>query len=908
MAAGADPFGAKSVEVLGGIKAKVSRLDTLERAGLTELARLPYSIRVLLENLLRNAGDGFVTEDDVLEVAKWSPSGLFLREIPFRPTRVLLQDFTGVPCVVDLAALRSAVARLGGEPCVVDPAVPVDLIVDHSVQVDFHGAPDALARNMALEIERNRERYELLRWSQEQFERLTVFPPGVGICHQVNLEFLSSVVSLEQHDGEFEAFPGTVIGTDSHTTMINGLGVLGWGVGGIEAEAVMLGRPYFMLPPSVVGVRLTGRLRPKVTATDLVLTLTELLRSVGVVGRFVEYFGPGCSTLSLPDRATVANMAPEYGATTGFFPVDRTNLDYMLQTNRSAQLIARVEAYCRLQGLFRGDEGVDPDYSDVVELDLAEVEPSLAGPKRPQDRVPLARVGDSFTDALPALAAAAGRETGEPREAEFCLSYGSTSICDGAVVIAAITSCTNTSNPAAMITAALVARNAVEHGLAVKPWVKTSLAPGSRVVTEYLKQADLLAPLEALGFHVVGYGCSTCIGNSGPLEPVISEAIQLQDLAVAAVVSGNRNFEGRVHPLVRANYLASPGLVVAFALAGTVSSDLTHEPLGRNSEGTEVFLADVWPSDEEVEEILSTVVRAELYKDAYAEALEGDRMWAQIPVPEGDLFRFDPDSTYVREPPFLEGVPPEPEPLRDIEDARILGIFGDSVTTDHISPAGSIPVDGPAGTYLVSKGVKEADFNTFGARRGNHEVMMRGTFANVRIRNHMLHGKEGGLTVLHPSGRILPIFDAAMAYAEEEVPLVVFAGKEYGTGSSRDYAAKGPALLGVRAVIAESFERIHRGNLVGMGILPLEFAPGENAAILGLTGEETISVLGIRSGPVPRATLQVEADGVGGLRRFSVTARLDSEVEVEYYRHGGILPRVLRQLIGEASCGGHLPE
>jgi aconitate hydratase len=922
-------------------------LGLLTRATGHDLGRLPYSIRVLLENALRHCGRGVVRDKDVLTLLDWDPSSAARPESAFMPGRVLLQDLTGVPCVVDLAALRSAVARIGGDPGVINPSVPVDLVIDHSLQVDYAGVPDACSRNMDMEMRRNGERYALLRWAQGELANLRVLPPGTGICHQVNLEFLAEVVKRDPTPasggaatgaaarnaapgatgaatrapgrtraataakatlgatevaqaaaagGPAWAYPDTVIGTDSHTTMINGLGVLGWGVGGIEAEAVMLGQPYFMLVPQVVGVRLVGDLCVGATATDLALTVTEVLRNAGVVGRFVEYFGPGAESLSLADRATVANMAPEYGATCGFFPVDEETIAYLQQTGRSEELYARVDAYCRAQGMYREPGAPDPEYSWVLELDLADVRPSLAGPRRPQERVPLEAVSEGFQQDLPALAQ--GRE--QLTKVKVELDGKREVVRDGSVVIASITSCTNTSNPALMLAAGLLARNAVALGLAPPRWVRTSLAPGSRAVTRYLADAGLLEPLEALGFANVGYGCATCIGNSGPLPDELACAVGEQRLVVAAVLSGNRNFEARIHPLVRANYLASPPLVVAYALAGTVDIDLTTEPLGIRADGRPVYLRDLWPSTEEVAGLAGEALRPELFREEYAAALEGSQAWRSMAVPRGALYRWDPASTYVREPPFFEGVAAEPAPLVDVRGARILCIFGDSVTTDHISPAGSIAKDSPAGRYLMGQGVKPADFNTYGARRGDHEVLLRGTFANVRLRNFMAGGREGGWTTHQPSGELLSVYDAAMHYREESVPLVIFAGREYGTGSSRDWAAKGVALLGVRAVIAESFERIHRSNLVGMGLLPLELGSGITLDSLGLDGSESVDIEGIGAGLSPGAPVAVRvhrADGADLV--LDCKARLDSTIDIEYFAHGGVLPRVLRSKLGE---------
>ena len=933
---GTGPFDSwTTLDVQGG-PCRVADLGSLTRATGRDLARLPYSIRVLLENALRHCGLGAVQEKDVVTLLDWDGASAERPESAFMPGRVLLQDFTGVPCVVDLAALRSAIARSGGDPRVINPSVPVDLVIDHSVQVDYSGTQDACRRNMEIEMHRNAERYALLRWAQGEFSNLRVVPPGTGICHQLNLEYLAEVVRRDGAAASAEtaapaiaaitaatamqdsgagggkssgtggeaavggglpwAYPDTVIGTDSHTTMINGLGVLGWGVGGIEAEAVMLGQPYFMLVPQVVGVRLAGRLCAAATATDLVLTITELLRGVGVVGRFVEYFGPGAEALSLADRATVANMAPEYGATCGFFPVDGETVAYLRQTGRSEELCATVDAYSRAQGLFREPGSPDPEYSWVVELDLADVRPSLAGPRRPQERVLLEAMPERFHENLPTLSQ--GRE--EVARTKVELGGKREVILDGHVVIASITSCTNTSNPALMLAAGLLARNAVALGLAPARWVRTSLAPGSRAVTGYLAEAGLLEPLEALGFSAVGYGCATCIGNSGPLPDELARAVEEEKLVVAAVVSGNRNFEARIHPLVRANYLASPPLVVAYALAGTVDIDLANEPLGARADGRPLYLWDLWPSAEEVAELAEKVLRPDIFRSEYARALDGTEAWRLMAVPAGPLYEWDADSTYVREPPFFGDFAAEPAPQGDIRGARVLAIFGDSVTTDHISPAGSIAPDGPASRYLIEHGVQPGDFNTYGARRGNHEVLLRGAFANVRLRNLMAGGREGGWTTHHPSGELLPIYDAAMRYQAESVPLVIFAGKEYGTGSSRDWAAKGTALLGVRAVVAESFERIHRSNLVGMGVLPLELESHVTVESLGLDGSETVDIEGISAGITPGGDLvvTVHCSSRDDLM-LSCRVRLDSTVDVEYFEHGGVLPRVLRLKLGE---------
>jgi aconitate hydratase len=871
-----DLFGARAS--LPGLP-DLFRVNRLDESGAADTQRLPHTLRILLEGLLRNAGGLHVRAEDVLALAGWPDAPGEGKRVPFFPARVLLQDFTGVPAVVDLAAMRAAMARAGRDPARVDPLVPCDLVIDHSVQVDQAGTLQAYAHNIEREYERNRERYLLLRWAQGSFGSFRVVPPGMGIVHQVNLEHLGRVVAVR--DGV--AVPDTLVGTDSHTTMVNGLGVLGFGVGGIEAEAVMLGEPLELGTPSVVGVRMAGALREGVTATDLVLTLTELLRRHGVVGRFVEFCGDGLSALSLADRATLSNMSPEYGATAALFPVDDEVLRYLQATGRG-ELVPLVDAACKEQGLFRRDGDPTPAFSTLVELDLDAVTPSLAGPRRPQDRVTLADVPASFRAAYPQRDVANGKI-----------------VHDGSVVIAAITSCTNTSNPSVMVAAGLLARNAVARGLRAAPHVKTSLAPGSRVVTDYLAAAGLQEPLDALGFQLVGYGCTTCIGNSGPLSDEISAAVRDDELAVCAVLSGNRNFEGRIHPLVRASYLASPPLVVAYALAGSIDVDLEHEPLGTDSAGAEVFLRDLWPSSGEVRAAIEASVSPELFEREYATIWDGDERWQALPAPEGALFAWDPASTYVREPSFFQDLQPEPAPLADVVDARCLAVLGDSVTTDHISPAGAIPRDMPAGRYLTEHGVQPRDFNSFGARRGNHEVMVRGTFGNIRLRNALAGGREGGYTRHLPSGEELTIFDAAERYAAENVPLVALVGKEYGSGSSRDWAAKGTLLLGIRAVIAESYERIHRSNLVGMGVLPLEYADGQSAASLGLDGRERFTIRGIAGGVAPHQRLTVEATADdGSSKAFEVLARVDSPADAEYLRHGGILPLVLRRMIASA--------
>jgi len=870
-------------------------LAALERQGFPGVARLPYSLKILLENLLRHEDGAFVKRDDILALANWDPRSTEDHEINFHPARVLLQDFTGVPAVADLAAMRDAVRRMGGDPARINPLLPAELVIDHSVQVDKYGTPDAFQQNADLEYQRNRERYLFLRWAQTAFRNFTVVPPETGIVHQVNLETLARVVfSAPANGGRLVLYPDSLVGTDSHTTMVNGIGVVGWGVGGIEAEACMLGQPISMLIPPVVGFRLKGRPSEGVTATDVVLTVTEMLRKKGVVGKLVEYFGPGLDNLPAADRSTISNMSPEYGATIGIFPVDDQTLSYLRLTGRSEQQVKAVEAYCKEQGLFRTADAPEAVYTDTLELDLASVEPSLAGPRRPHDRVPLRQAKPRFQEALAQLLKAA------PQKAAAAVAVaepaGSQELNHGAVVIAAISSCTNTSNPSVLIGAGLLAKKAVERGLKSKPWVKTSLAPGSKAVTAYLMETGLLPYLEKLGFYLVGYGCTTCIGNSGPLPEAVAREVKDRQLVAVSVLSGNRNFEGRIQPLVRANYLASPPLVVAYALAGTMDIDLYNEPLGSDPQGRPVFLRDLWPSDNEIQQAMAAAVRSELFQRANANALEGDERWKSLDVPTGDLFAWDPASTYIKRPPFFEELPPEPAPPRDVRGARVLALLGDSVTTDHISPAGSIPADGPAGKYLISLGVTKTDFNSFGARRGNHEVMMRGTFGNIRLRNLLVPGAEGNWTLHIPDGEKMPIFDAAMKYQGEGVPLIILAGREYGSGSSRDWAAKGTVLLGVRAVIAESFERIHRSNLVGMGVLPLEFQPGENAASLGLTGQEIYEIDGVTD-LKPRKQLTVRAAGNGAQKQFSVRVRIDTPQELQYFLHGGILPYVLRNLL-----------
>ncbi|MFN8533554.1 MAG: aconitate hydratase AcnA [Dehalococcoidia bacterium] len=880
------PFGARATLDVGGQTLTYYRLDALQRAGLTNLDRLPFTVRILLENLLRRADGGLTSTEQVESLAAWGRVAMAEREYPFLPARVILQDFTGVPAVVSLASMRATIARIGGDPRWVNPLMPVDLVIDHSVQVDWFGTEGAFAFNVEKEYERNGERYALLRWAQQAFDNFRVVPPGTGIVHQVNLEYLARVVHVNESG---VAYPDTLVGTDSHTTMVNGLGVLGWGVGGIEAEAAMLGQPLYLLSPIVVGMRFSGALREGVTATDLVLTVTQLLRKHGVVEKFVEYYGPGLSTLSLADRATMANMAPEYGATAGLFPVDDETLRYLRMTGRREDHVALVERYCKEQGLYRTDTTPDPNYSESLELDLGTVEPSIAGPRRPQDRLVLAEVKPNFHISFPQV---------DEKKTNAVAVAAKTEVEHGSVVIAAITSCTNTSNPSVMLGAGLVAKKAVELGLTVQPFVKTSLSPGSQVVMDYLNNAELTPYLERLGFNLTGFGCMSCIGNSGPLPDEVADDVQAQDLVVAAVLSGNRNFEGRIHQQVRAAYLASPPLVVAYALAGTVDRDLTTEPVGYGHEGKPVMLADIWPTQGEVADAVAKNVRPDDFRSRYRAVFDGDDRWRSLPVPAGELMAWDPDSTYAREAPFFSGFSLDVGPVEDITGARALAVLGDSVTTDHISPAGSIARTSPAGRYLIEHGVEPADFNSYGARRGNHEVMMRGTFANIRLRNALADGKEGNFTTYLPTGEMMSIYDAAMQYAADETPLIVIGGKEYGSGSSRDWAAKGPLLLGVRAVIAESFERIHRSNLVGMGILPLQFLAGENAASLGLTGQEVFSIVGVSDGLAPREQMTVRAQRPDGSETtFQVIVRIDNQVEVEYYRNGGILPMVLRQMV-----------
>jgi aconitate hydratase len=935
-------FDAKATLEVGDRRLDIFRLDALQSK--YDVARLPFSLKVLLENLLRTEGNGSVTKEDIEALATWDAKAEPSKEIAFTPARVVMQDFTGVPAVVDLAAMRDAMADLGGDAAKINPLVPAELVIDHSVQVDVFGTRDSFTKNAEREFERNEERYAFLRWGQEAFDNFAVVPPDTGIVHQVNLEYLARVVFVDEENGV--AYPDTLVGTDSHTTMINGLGVLGWGVGGIEAEAAMLGQPMSMLIPQVVGFKLSGELPEGATATDLVLTVTEMLRKKGVVGKFVEFYGPGVPALPLADRATIGNMSPEFGSTCAIFPIDQETLRYLEFSGRPKELIELVEAYAKEQGLWHDEDSEEPTYSDTLELDLGDVVPSLAGPKRPQDRVPLDTAKDAFRAALsdlvgedagqevanrhdeavaetfpasdppsnsapgheadpnepaPAPAVAAGATLAERSETavEVEMDGDTFKLDHGHVVIAAITSCTNTSNPSVMLGAGILARNAVERGLQRQPWVKTSLAPGSKVVTEYLKRAGLDEPLDKLGFNLVGYGCTTCIGNSGPLPDEISAAVNDADLAVVSVLSGNRNFEGRINPDVKMNYLASPPLVVAYALAGTMDIDIVEDPLGLDADGNEVYLKDLWPSEQEVAETIEDAVQSDMFRKSYGEVFEGDERWNGLDIPAGDRYEWSDESTYVRLPPYFEGMDPEPEELHDIEGARVLAKLGDSVTTDHISPAGAIKKDSPAGQYLIERGCEPRDFNSYGSRRGNHEVMMRGTFANIRLRNQLAPDTEGGVTRHLPDGDEMSIYDAAMRYAEDGVPLVVLGGKEYGSGSSRDWAAKGTNLLGVRAVIAESFERIHRSNLVGMGVLPLMFPEGETAESLGIEGEEEFSITGwaepISAGEAPPKTVQVKAGDV----EFEARLRIDTPKEAEYFRHGGILKYVLRELLAE---------
>jgi len=898
-------FGTSTQSILAGESVEIFSLMKLEQV-FPNVATLPYSLKILLENLLRHEDARFVHTKDIEALAGWKPGAQLQKEISFAPARVLLQDFTGVPCVVDLAAMRDGMIRLGGNPDRVNPLQPVELVIDHSVQVDYFGRSDAFQLNAELEFGRNRERYSFLRWGQDAFRNFRVVPPDTGIVHQVNVEYLARVVFREVSDGKVRAYPDTLVGTDSHTTMVNGLGVLGWGVGGIEAEAAMLGQPMSMLIPPVLGFKLVGAMPEGATATDLVLMVTERLRKHGVVGKFVEFFGAGLGNLTIADRATLGNMCPEYGATAAMFPIDEMTLDYLSLTGRTASHVKLVEAYAKAQGLFR-EAGTQAVYDETIELDLSSVEPSLAGPKRPQDRVSLTKAKSGFQTSLPAMmtekkakASSSSASAVAVMESPAQVTVANADLDHGSVVVAAITSCTNTSNPSVMIGAGLVAKKAVERGLTTKPWVKTSLAPGSKVVTDYLEKAGLTFYLDQLGFNLVGYGCTTCIGNSGPLPEDVSATVAEKNLVVCSVLSGNRNFEGRIQQQVRANYLASPPLVVAYALAGRMTLDLTTEPLGKDQNGKDVYLREIWPTESEIQAAMLSAVKSEMFQRQYANVFDGDERWRSLPVPTGNLFEWDQHSTYVRKPPFVENISREPAPLTDIAGARVLAMLGDSVTTDHISPAGSIPADSPAGRYLIALGVKPSDFNSYGARRGNHEVMMRGTFANIRLRNQLAPGTEGGWTTYQPAGEVMTIYDASVAYQAGAVPLLVLAGKEYGSGSSRDWAAKGTLLLGVRAVIAESFERIHRSNLVNMGVLPLQYLPGASAASLGLTGTEEYNIA--IAGLTPRATITVRVQpATGQAREIQALVRIDTPEELTAFRHSGILPYVLRQLVDKTN-------
>jgi aconitate hydratase A / 2-methylisocitrate dehydratase len=892
-----DPFSARDIFDTGSGSGYVYRLDVLKERGF-DVDRLPYSIKVLLESVLRNCDGFLVTEGDVERLAAYDPKGPAKEEIPFMPARVLLQDFTGVPAVVDLAAMRSAMARLGGDPDEINPRVPVNLVIDHSVQVDAFGTAAAVGINSKREFERNQERYEFLRWGKQAFDNFSVVPPESGICHQVNLEYLARAVwSKPEADGVHVFYPDSLVGTDSHTTMIDGLGVVGWGVGGIEAEAVMLGQPIYMLMPEVIGFRLKGELPEGATATDLVLTVTETLRAYGVVGKFVEFFGSGVSNMTVPDRATIANMAPEYGATMGFFPIDQETLDFLRRTGRPGELVDAVERYTKIQGLFRTDDSPEPEFLDVLELDLSTVQPSLSGPKRPQDRIELPEMQEVFRSSLSAPAGPKGFGLSEERVEATGAYLDGDVLHHGDVAIAAITSCTNTSNPSVMLAAGLVAKRAVERGLTVPPFVKTSLAPGSKVVTDYLQEADLWPYLDQLGFNLVGYGCTTCIGNSGPLPKATADAVRDGNLIVAGVLSGNRNFEGRIHQLVQANFLASPPLVVAYALAGTVDIDLSSDPIGRDSAGKDVYLRDIWPTTAEIRELVNRCVTPEMFEREYTGIEDSNEKWNSIAIPEGSIYQWSSESTYVQEPPFFLGLTPETPSISSISDARVLAMVGDSTTTDHISPAGAIAPGSPAADYLLANDVSFMDFNSYGSRRGNHQVMMRGTFANIRIKNQLVPGIEGGVTKYFPTGDTMPIYDASMKYQEDGTSLVILAGKDYGMGSSRDWAAKGTLLLGVSAVIADSFERIHRSNLIGMGVLPLQYANGQSAASLGLDGTESFSIE-VSNNLEARSTIKVTATRTDGSQlHFDTASRLDTPVEVDYYRHGGILHYVLREFL-----------
>ena len=875
-------FGTKSTLNTSDGQVNYFSLSKLADSGFTGIDRLPFSIKILLENLVRNEDSNIIKKSDIENMAGWNADASVYHEVPFMPARILLQDFTGVPSLVDMAGMREAAKRLQINPIKINPHIPVELVIDHSVQVDSFGSKESFEYNVEKEFKRNFERYTFLRWGQKNFENLSVVPPATGIIHQVNLEYLARVIFVKNNDGQRMAFPDTLVGLDSHTTMINGIGVVGWGVGGIEAEAVMLGSPYYLLTPQVTGFQLTGELPEGTTATDLVLTITELLRKKGVVGKFVEFFGPGVNALSLEDRATIANMAPEYGATMGFFPVDDETIKYLRLTGRSEKVITLIESYCKEQGLFRTKTTEDPLFNDTIQLDMSDIEPSMAGPRRPQERIPLSKIKKTFLNDF--------KDASSTDRSSFNLNHGS-------VVIASITSCTNTSNPNVLIGAGLLAKKAVERGLSVKPWVKTSFAPGSKAAINYLKAAELMPYLEALKFHLVAYGCATCIGNSGPLPKAVADAVKNHDLVAASVVSGNRNFEGRISPLTRANFLASPALVIAFAISGKINIDFDKEPIALDNNDKPVYLREIWPSTEEIKNTVKRVIRPEMYKKAYENAFEGSNQWKTLPVPEGTLFNWDSKSTYIKEPPFLKDINKTIPELQDIKGARILALLGDSITTDHISPAGAIPVDSPAGAYLIDQGLTPSEFNSFGSRRGNHEVMLRGTFGNIRLKNKLVPGIDGGWTVFLPDGQKMTIYEAAMQYQKEATPLLVIAGKNYGTGSSRDWAAKGTYLMGIKAVIAESFERIHRSNLICMGILPLQFKQGENHKSLGLDGTEIYEVAGIENKFEPLKELSVFAQGKDGKKtEFRVIARIDSPIELSYYRHGGILAYVLRNM------------
>ncbi|MEA3279232.1 MAG: aconitate hydratase AcnA [Thermodesulfobacteriota bacterium] len=897
-------FGARSILNTPDGPVIYFSLDKLSNAGLADLDRLPFCIKILLENLVRNKNSILVTADDVENIAKWSPNTPGKNELPFMPARILLQDFTGVPALVDMAGMRDAAGSLNFDPMKINPDIPVELVIDHSVQVDSFGSTSSFEFNIEKEFQRNSERYAFLRWGQKNFSNFRVVPPGTGIIHQVNLEYLARVVFLKEDSGQMFAFPDSLIGLDSHTTMINGIGVLGWGVGGIEAEAVMLGQPYYMLPPQVVGCRLTNSLADGVTTTDLVLTITELLRQKGVVGKFVEFYGPGIKNLSSEDRATIANMAPEYGATTGFFPVDDETINYLRLSGRPEKKISLIEHYCKAQGLFRTETTPEPVFTDIIHLDMSTIEPSMAGPSRPQERIPLYKMKQAFHNSFKeSYSNKSTTPSNHPAIPAFqhssipASNHPIPELTHGSVVIAAITSCTNTSNTSVMIGAGLLAKKAVERGLSVKPWVKTSLAPGSKVVTEYLEAAGLLPFFNALRFNLVAYGCTSCIGNSGPLSEPVTDAINKHNLVAVSVLSGNRNFEGRISPHTRANYLASPPLVVAYAIAGTVDIDFKNQPIASGSDGKPVYLHEIWPSKKEIIKIIKEVIKPEMYSRAYASIFEGSNSWKAIPVPKESFYNWNPESTYIKEPPFFKDISPNAPELRDINEARILALLGDNVTTDHISPAGTIPVDSPAGSYLTGRGIKPSEFNSFGSRRGNHEVMLRGAFGNIRLKNRLTPDINGKSTVHLPEGKKMSIYDAAMQYRKEGIPLLIMAGKNYGAGSSRDWAAKGTALLGVKAIVAESFERIHRSNLVCMGILPLQFMPGENHESLNLDGTELYSIKGIRNELKPDKELMVSVHGKNGEKKeFRVIARIDSPVEIDYYRHGGILAYVLRGL------------